>query len=293
MRPVHLAILVAIIAGLFFGLGVFAGQEDGSAPRGTVPMQIPYQGVLEKNGLLVNAIGEDRVTFRVSLYDAPVAGNKVWPASPDVYDEHLANVYNGRFALAIGSNPAIPYQHIENTPLYLDIQVMGPDDSVFVPLSARQRLLATPFAVAADRSDTDFSVNGDLQVSGAVAGPLAVNNGLDVTGTTGLDELTVDNNVAVGGDLTVTGGISGPVLMHDSSPDLQGAGVTCPAGKKILWAMGWVNDNDHPCDSENRDNRCSKPVFLMSCAGQNSCSHTGNAGGCSNPGPTCIYAVCH
>lgn len=56
--------------------------------------------------------------------------------------------------------------------------VVVPDDPDFVPLSARQRLLASPFAVAAGRSDRDFQVPGQLAVSGN-----ASLGGTDVTGS--------------------------------------------------------------------------------------------------------------
>jgi len=271
-----MAVLILLVLA-----GAVSLAQESSGPR-----QLPYQGVLERNGQLINAIGSDTVSFRVSLWDANSGGTRVWPEADQgtEYEEHSVNVYSGRFAFNIGSE--VPYRHVAATDLYLDIQVMGPDDSVFVPLSARQRFRAAPFAVAADRSDTDFSVAGDLQIAGTVT------NGLDVTGTTRTDALSVDANAEVAGDLNVTGSIVGPRLMHDSSPDLQSAGITCPTGKKVIWALGWVNDSDHNCDSANRDNRCSNPIFLMGCVGNSSCTYTGNGGGCGNPGPTCLYAMC-
>jgi hypothetical protein len=137
----------------------------GSSDR-SVPKQIPYQGVLERDGQLVNAIGGDTVSFRVSLWDSATDGTRVWPEADQVveYEEHSVNVYDGRFAFNIGSE--VPYRHVADTGLYLDIQVMGPDDTDFVPLGGRQRFLSSPFAVAASRSDGDFLVDSNLNVIG-------------------------------------------------------------------------------------------------------------------------------
>jgi len=153
---------------------------------GTVPKLIPYQGVLEKDGVLVNAIGDDQVAFRVNLYDAETGGNLLW--GPQDLD---ANVYNGRFALVLG-----PYVHVADTPEYLDIQVQGPGDPDFVPLGGRQRLLSAPYAVAADRADTDFEVPGRLDVTGD--GWVGGRHDIDA-------HLGVGGNAAIGGALFVTG----------------------------------------------------------------------------------------
>lgn len=192
-------IMIPVAAILALTLVAVAGSRD--APEGTrsVPKLIPYQGVLERNGQLVNALGSDTVSFRVSLYDAPAAGQKVWPAEPSVYDEHTVNVHNGRFAFSIGSNPLVPYLHVANTPLWLEIQVKGPDDPDFVPLGGRQQFQSAPYAVAADRADTDFQVPGNLtvEVDTAVAGDLDV-------GTTGIpSELDVKGTATVSETATV------------------------------------------------------------------------------------------
>ena len=143
-----------VVGILGFGLGVVAGLRSPARQDG-VPHLIPYHGILEKDGEQEQAIDSDTVDFRVSLWDAPAAGNKVWPAA-DVYDEHSVNVYDGRFAFDIGSDA--PYVQVPDTPLYLDIQVRGSGDADFVQLGGRQQFLSAPYAVAAQRSDT----SGDL-----------------------------------------------------------------------------------------------------------------------------------
>lgn len=146
--------------GILFGLVALALASTAHAQ--TVPMLIPYQGMLERDGALVNAIDSETVDFRVSLYNAPVDGTKVWPAGEGVFDEHSVNVYNGRFAFLIGSDQ--PYVHVANTPLYLDIQIKTADDADFVPLAGRQLLASAPYSVASARSDVDFQVPGLLSV---------------------------------------------------------------------------------------------------------------------------------
>jgi hypothetical protein len=225
VNSVHLAGVLAIIAGFSSGLGVLAGQGDERIPRGTVPMQIPYQGVLERNGQLVNAIGSDTVSFRVSLYDAPAAGQKVWPSDPSVYDEHTVNVYNGRFSFSIGSDPQVPYQHVADTPKWLEIQVKGPDDPDFVQLGGRQQFQSAPYAVAAERADTDFLVPGSLTVEGAAS----VQSALDVDGPITAPTLEVSGEATVDRLTFSTSGSSMWRLAYDeysSTLNLYEAG--CP-----------------------------------------------------------------
>jgi len=188
---------IAFVASLALGLAVLARPGPPEAPRTTVPYVIPYQGVLERNGQLVNAIGGDTVGFRVSLWDAHTGGVRVWPEADQgfEYEEYSVNVYNGRFAFHVGS--VVEYRHIADTDLYLDIQVKGPADPDFVPLGGRQRFLSSPYAVAAERADTDFSVPGRLTVDGptgledmvTVNGDMQTNSLLNILGDLQVDGL--------------------------------------------------------------------------------------------------------
>jgi hypothetical protein len=159
---VKTAVLITLACLGAFGLGVLAGTQKGEKAK-SIPMLIPYHGVLERNGQLVNAIGTEKVDFRVALFDAEEAGTKVWPAVAGVYEEHSVNVFNGRFSFQIGS--VAVYEHVPATPLYLDVQV-SMDSEPWVPLARRQRFLAAPYAIVAGRSDTDFLVAQDLDVGG-------------------------------------------------------------------------------------------------------------------------------
>jgi hypothetical protein len=170
MKPIKLITLILLCSVLAFGLGVIAYPLGGPALPDAVPKLIPYQGVLERDGVLVNAIGQDLVGFRVALFDASENGNRVWPdlggfenPEEEAWDFHSVNVHNGRFSFNIGTDK--PYLHIANTPLYLEIGVKGPEDPDFVQLGARQQFLSSPYAVAASRADVDFTVPGQLSAS--------------------------------------------------------------------------------------------------------------------------------
>jgi hypothetical protein len=194
MRKRNLIVLSMLSTMVGLGIGVLAGP-GGPQPPNAVPYLIPYQGILEKNGVLVNALRPDTVFLRVSLHDSEdvASSARVWPTQAQgfEYEEHEVNVHNGRFALVIGS--VVPYMHIENTPLFLDIQVKMDSDPDFVQLGGRQRFMSAPYAVVASRSDTDFLVSGTLtatevgigtdpQVPFHVAGDAHIESNLQVDG---------------------------------------------------------------------------------------------------------------
>jgi len=137
--------LMKVVALLAVG-ALLIGWGASRKTRQSAPLQIPYQGTLERDGVLVNAVDET-VDFRVSLYNSAADGEKLWPAGQDVYDEHSVNVYSGRFAFNIGSDQE--YRPLDDTPLYLDIQVKMAADVDFVPLAGRQQFLYSPQAVTA------------------------------------------------------------------------------------------------------------------------------------------------
>lgn len=181
------------------------------AQESTDPRQLPYHGVLERDGALVNA---DGVTFRVAIYDASEEGQVVWGP-----EDVQADVHDGRFSFVIGSDPAAPYTHVEDTPLYLDIQVQMPGDADFTPLQGRQRLLASPMAVAATRSDRDFYVAGALTTGGDIATAGALSTGGDITtrhvhaesvdASAGIsaDDIHARQDALVDGRVTASGGL--------------------------------------------------------------------------------------
>ncbi len=108
------------------------------------PLEIPYQGVLEKDGDLI--IGE--VDFQVELYDDQTAGNLLW--GPETHSE--VSVYSGRFSLVIGSVEPIDRLDMDIQAVFLAVAVKSAGDADFVPLTGRQRLLSSPYAIRSYRA---------------------------------------------------------------------------------------------------------------------------------------------
>ncbi len=134
-----------IAAGLLLaGLGVYAGYDD---PQGAdfTPMTIPYQGVLERDGGLVNGT----VHFRLSLWNAAAEGTRIW--GPEEHED--VTVQDGRFSLIIGETAALSHSHMENKPVFLQIepQIVGLDAD-YETLAHRQQLHASPYAIRAYRA---------------------------------------------------------------------------------------------------------------------------------------------
>ena len=195
-------------------------------------------------------IDSDTVDFRVSLWDAPVAGNKVWPAAADFYDEHSVNVYEGRFAFDIGSDQ--PYEHVPDTPLYLDIQVRGPGDADFVQLGGRQRFLSAPYAVAASRSDTGFLVGTDLDVTDTTTtATLAVTGNATVDANLGVGIGTPAAPLHVAGDARIDGILKGRVV--------GGAHVFCTGNSQTTKGChAWPNSTVVTCPATG--GACAAPT---------------------------------
>jgi hypothetical protein len=223
MKTKTCLILLTAFSALVFNRVVSANPP---APEG-VPALIPYQGILEKDGSLVNAIGAEQIEFRVALFDAAVDGNKIWPEagiSPDypdsvAWDCHQVNVYDGRFAFNIGADKA--YAQSFDSDLFLEIWVKGPSDNDFVKMGGRQQFLSTPNAVSAFqavtamRSDADFDVAGNLfansiQTSG---NPMLAIQDNNIDAADGLS-LQADSGAltSLGGGLNVSGDVVAPNL---------------------------------------------------------------------------------
>jgi hypothetical protein len=138
-------------------------------------------------------------------------------------------VYNGRFALQIGADK--PYQHVADMSLFLEIWIKGPQDQDFVKLGGRQQFLSAPYAIAASRADTDFSVPGQLGVTGNTT----LQNNLAVSQDTTINrDLYVQRNASIAGILhgRVLGGAQ--VFCTGNSAALKGCSsfgtATCPSG---------------------------------------------------------------
>ncbi len=130
--------------GLGIGAWVHAGYDAPHAPDFT-PMTIPYQGVLERDGFLVNGTGQ----FRLALWDAQQDGAQLW--GPEVHEAVV--ITDGRFSFVIGSALPLSLPAIESAAVFLSIEVRLDDiDSDWVTLSGRQRLHSSPYAIRSYRA---------------------------------------------------------------------------------------------------------------------------------------------
>ncbi len=133
---------------------VLALDWNNPEPPKHLKLQFPYQGVLERDGALVNGV----VEFRLSLWNKANPGAagevKIWPSGSN-HENHSVVVGNGRFALSVGSVTQIESRTLEtNSPdLFLEIQVKIPGlDDDFVRLDTRQQVLSTPYAINSYRA---------------------------------------------------------------------------------------------------------------------------------------------
>jgi len=100
-----------------------------------------------------------------------------------------------------------------------------------------------------------------------------------------------------------------PQMVHSWGTNT--AAVNCPAGTKIVWALGWTNDGQIGCDIDGGYGRivlCRPVQTINSCIGGTMCRFSWESGGfgsgfsvgafggkmtsCDAPGRTCIIAVC-
>lgn len=129
--------------------GVPVDTRGDPVPPAT-PLLIAYQGVLERDGTLVQAIGDNQITFGVSIWNAADGGANLWPGG-STSEPHQVNVFDGRFALVIGSQTGLDAALFRTPgPLFLDISVQAPGDEAPVQLQGRQRMLDAPYAVSSD-----------------------------------------------------------------------------------------------------------------------------------------------
>ena len=118
---------------------------------------------------------------------------------------------------------------------------------------------------------TGSNPNQDVQLKPRGTGQVTVLGNLNTTGT-----------LVAGGGSTVVVGVNA----------VGTATANCPAGKRIIFATGWTNDNNSACGTNDRQARCANPIIMPACSGTSSCSYTGNGAGCGNPGNTCIAITC-
>ena len=183
-------------------------------PPEIVPLKIPYQGVLERDGELVDG----SASFQVSLFAVEDGDDSaIW--GPEEHRD--IDVRDGRFSLTIGGgNPPgsgpLDYSHIEHPSLFLQIRVQTGDDTDYVTLDGRQQILSSPFAIRSYRAMYASEAETVTSLS-------AISQGTD-------DEITVS------GSLSAT-----------CPPDTSRVGAWCitnEVGEKIYWKEAAENCHD-------------------------------------------------
>ena len=233
--------VAAAAGGMLLGILVMIGlsaMADGDPTTDTVPRMLPYTGTLEQNGQPVNAVGENAIHILFSLYDAA-------DAEAPVYNQPLRlEVYAGRFTATIGpvglgpNNEEVAIADVVAAAddLHLGMTLLGdpedPEDDL--PLTNRQRIMATPYAMWST-SATNFTiaralaVGGDADVQGQLRAGSVITGGsitgasADINGVLESDSLitgaitsagiSASGTITTSANITATGGITGNNLI--------------------------------------------------------------------------------
>lgn len=214
--------IVALAASDHVAL-VGSAHADGDPATDGVPRVVPYEGIVEADGVGVDGA----LAVRFEIYDGTVA---VWS------EEQTVTVHAGRFAALLGSTTPIDPVFEAADDLTLGVTVLnGPGLDDDVPLSGRQRFVPVPYALWAATS-SDLTVARDLFVT----------RNVEVTGATRFNgPLTFDGR-NTGGWIEFSDGVGG---------DTETRSFECAADEYIcgVQAMEYTGD---PTDVRNVLVRC-------------------------------------
>ena len=147
---------VVLACALVFGGGFAAVQSyTGEAQENGLPMVLPYQGTLSKAGAPFT--GTQAMQFK--LY-SDASGAAFWTSDPRNVD-----VVGGKFAVTLGDShdtDKLEAQDFRHSELYVELVVDG------TTLSPKQRIAPAPQAITAAQAAGDFTIPGELNVSGDV-----------------------------------------------------------------------------------------------------------------------------
>lgn len=121
-------VAVGAAALLLAGAGIAAVARPAAQ---VVPLEIPYEGTLEKDGAPVT---NPSVPMQFQIYKGETDTTAVWS------EQQTVSVQDGAFSVALGSASPIDQTVFNQPSLYLSINVDGQ------PLTGRQKLLTVPFA---------------------------------------------------------------------------------------------------------------------------------------------------
>ncbi|MFO0723832.1 MAG: hypothetical protein U1E65_08630 [Myxococcota bacterium] len=121
-------------------------------PALAVPRTLPYQGILQRDGLAANsnydlrfAIFRDAMTDASCLLGASLNGCGLWAE-----EQTNIRVSGGRFSVALGSATPLNVDAFRVNDPYLAIAVRPAAGGAYTLLAGRQRLGAAPFAIKSE-----------------------------------------------------------------------------------------------------------------------------------------------
>jgi len=172
-------------------LGALNARADGDPAVSQVPMQIPYAGLIERNGSGLSG----SIEMSLTLYADASSATALWS------ERHTVMVYSGRFAILLGSispeSSAAMVVAIHGAD-DLHVGIMLHQDGQDIALQGRKRLVPQAYSLWSVAA-ADFRVNNDLTVVGNanVAGDLSTAS-LGVAGQTSTGSLSVAGHSATG-----------------------------------------------------------------------------------------------
>ncbi len=226
MRPLIVVVFALVLGSSYFAYGALGGATG---------VRIPYNGTLERDGLLIS--GNVDITFAV--FNAASGGSACYTSSPIT-----TTVTSGRFSVVVGP---VTESCVKNKDIWFGVTVNeGAGD---VPLPGRQQVYP---AVAAMTAGTgDFDVPGSMGVGGGltVGTTMGVTSSLTVggslsAGSTTVGALTVGGGMDIGLSYGVWDGcyfLNCPSGTQLFAPDAIGPTVGCASGVNSLShsATGW------------------------------------------------------
>ena len=145
-KPILISSLLALVVS--FAFAPAASAQDS--------LTFPFQGFLERDGVPQGG----NFDIKLTLWDDSSGGNQVYTVT-----RNGVIVRDGYFSVFIGP---LTQAQVDTGQLYLAIEVRETGDANFVALQGRQRITTALYA-ARGAPATDFTVDGNLQVNGAVS----------------------------------------------------------------------------------------------------------------------------